>query len=183
MLLKENKLEESREVLTMLARTAPDFPNIFAAVALAHEALAKRAASENNAPEAAKQFQTAIKFDPSRLPYYMELAQLLLNHETPEPAELVLQNAAARFPRNPELLRMLGLLRAARRIDLGLALVIIVTLSACVALSSVGLVWYWATDVVAIALAFPGFPFRYLPSRYFGGRREVPLPMTGAEVQ
>jgi tetratricopeptide (TPR) repeat protein len=39
----------------------------------------------------------------------VELAQLFLDHETPEPAELVLKNAVRRFPNSSNLLRLLGL--------------------------------------------------------------------------
>src|SRR5204862_3953831 len=66
-------------------------------------------AAPNDASTAAKEFQEAIRLDPTRAVYYLELAQLFLDHDTAEPAELVLKNAARRFPNNAEVLRLLGL--------------------------------------------------------------------------
>jgi hypothetical protein len=85
------------------------------------------------------------------------------------PAEHVtLRAQISRLPQPSSLLRVLTLLTAGRKVDLGLALLVIV------AFSTLGLV-PWAVDVILIALALPGFPFRYLPPRHHGGRRDVPL--------
>jgi tetratricopeptide (TPR) repeat protein len=68
---------------------------------------------KKNPSQAVEQFQLAISLDPSKPAYYMDLASLFLDHRTPEPAAAVLETAAARFPRNAELRRMLGLARYA----------------------------------------------------------------------
>jgi tetratricopeptide (TPR) repeat protein len=108
-LLKQGKLEDSRRHLELAAKLGPNRPLILAALGLVHNSLAKAAAARNDAPTAATEFQEAIRLDPTRPSYYIELAQLLLNHDTPKPAEAVLRNAARRFPGNPEVLRLLGL--------------------------------------------------------------------------
>jgi tetratricopeptide (TPR) repeat protein len=106
-LLKQGKLEDSRRRLEAAAKLNPKMPYIGPALALLHECLAKVAVAD--AAIAVKEFQEAIRLDPSRAPYYLELAQLFLDHETPEPAEIVLKNAVRRFPNHSELLRLLGL--------------------------------------------------------------------------
>jgi tetratricopeptide (TPR) repeat protein len=108
-LLKQGKLEDARRRLESAAKLAPEQPFVGAALGLLHESFAKAALSGNDAPTAAKEFQDAIRLDPARTVYYLELAQLLLDHATPEPAELVLSNAGHRFPNNADVLRLLGL--------------------------------------------------------------------------
>jgi protein O-GlcNAc transferase len=107
-LLKEGKLDDARLRLESAAKLDPKYPFVWSALGLLHETLAK-AAARNDAPTAAKEFQEAIRLDPSRPVYYLELAQLFLDHDTAEPAELVLKNAVRRFPTNAEVLRLLGL--------------------------------------------------------------------------
>jgi len=58
---------------------------------------------------AAAELQQAIRLDPNQPKHYLDLAELFLNHNTPEPAELVLRGAVHRFPQNAETLRLLGL--------------------------------------------------------------------------
>jgi tetratricopeptide (TPR) repeat protein len=106
-LIKQGKLDEARVRLEAAATLDPKPPYVFAALGLLHESLAKN--SQNDAPLAAKEFQEAIRLDPTRPVYYLELAQLLLSHDTPEPAELILASALKRFPKNGALLRTLGL--------------------------------------------------------------------------
>ena len=108
-LLKQGKLEESRGHLERAAALDPNRPLTRAALGLLHNSIGHAAAALNDAPTAAREFQEAIHIDPSRPIYYLNLAQLLVDHETPEPAEVVLQNALKRFPRNPDVLRLLGL--------------------------------------------------------------------------
>jgi tetratricopeptide (TPR) repeat protein len=108
-LLRQGKLEDARPRLELARKLQPDVPVARAALALLHSSLGRTAAANGDAPAAAREFQQAIQIDPSRPVYCLELAQLLLDHETPEPAELILRNAAARFPVNGEVLRMLAL--------------------------------------------------------------------------
>jgi tetratricopeptide (TPR) repeat protein len=107
-LLKEGKLEDSRRRLERAAKLDPKYPLIQSALGLLHDSLAK-AAAPHDAPTAVKEFQEAIRLDPTRAVYYLELAQLFLDHDTAEPAELVLNNVARRFPNNAGVLRLLGL--------------------------------------------------------------------------
>ena len=112
-LLKRGKPEDALHSLELASKLNPNFPFVWAALALVHESLAKALAAHGDAPGAAREFQQAIRLDPARPPYYLELGQLLLDHETAEPAEIILQNAAQRFPNNSDVLRMLGLARFA----------------------------------------------------------------------
>jgi tetratricopeptide (TPR) repeat protein len=107
-LLKQGKLEDARPRLEAAAKLNPKYPFVWSALGLLHDSLAKAAAG-NDASAAAKEFQEAIRLDPGHAAYYVDLAQLFLDHETPEPAEIVLKSAARRFPRNAEVLRLLGL--------------------------------------------------------------------------
>ena len=107
-LLKQGRLEDARRRLESAAKLDPKYPFVWSALGLLHDSLAKAAAG-NDAPTAVREFQEAIRLDPARTPYYLELAQLFLDHDTPEPAEIVLRNAARRFPNNAEVLRLLGL--------------------------------------------------------------------------
>jgi tetratricopeptide (TPR) repeat protein len=113
-LLKQGRLKEARGHVESAAKLNPKSPVVRAALALVHEYLGKAAAARKDAPAAAKEFQEAIRIDPTRPVYYLDLAQLLLDHDTAEPAELVLQNAAQRFPKNVEVLRLLGLAKYAQ---------------------------------------------------------------------
>ena len=107
-LIKQGKLEDARRRLESAAKLDPKFPFVWSALGLLHDSLAK-AAARNDAPAAAKEFQEAIRLDPTRASYYLQLAQLFLDHDTSEPAEIVLKNAARRFPNNADVLRLLGL--------------------------------------------------------------------------
>jgi tetratricopeptide (TPR) repeat protein len=59
--------------------------------------------------KAADAFQKAISLAPDQPEAYFEFAAMLLDHRTPEPAIPVLQEAAARFPKDTEFRRLLGL--------------------------------------------------------------------------
>jgi tetratricopeptide (TPR) repeat protein len=72
--------------------------------------------SAGKAERAAKQpakavdfYQRAIRLVPDEPEPYFELAALLLDHRTPEPAVPVLDSAISRFPKDPEFRRLLGL--------------------------------------------------------------------------
>lgn len=112
-LLKQGKLDQARTRLESAAKLNPSSPVVRAALALLHESLGKAAVARQDAPSAAQEFQRAIRIDPGRAVYYLDLGQLLLDHDTAEPAELVLGNAVQRFPENVEALRLLGLARYA----------------------------------------------------------------------
>lgn len=62
-----------------------------------------------NPGAAVESFQAAIRADPVKPEYYLALAGLFLDHRTPDPALAILEQAAARFPANPEVLRLKGL--------------------------------------------------------------------------
>jgi tetratricopeptide (TPR) repeat protein len=112
-LLKQGRLEDARVRLESAAKLNPKYPFVWSALGLLHDTLAK-AAARTDAPAAAREFQEAMRLDPLRVPYYLDLAQLFLDHETPEPAEIVLTNAALRFPANADVFRLLGLARYAQ---------------------------------------------------------------------
>ncbi len=54
-------------------------------------------------------YQEAIRLAPDREQAYLELAALLLDHRTPQPAVALLGTAVSRFPKNVEFRRLLGL--------------------------------------------------------------------------
>ena len=54
-------------------------------------------------------YQNAIRLAPGEPDAYFELAALFLDHRTPKPAVAVLDSAVARFPKEPEFRRLLGL--------------------------------------------------------------------------
>src|SRR5438105_14386627 len=107
-LLKQGNLEDARRRLESAAKLDPKYPLVWSALGLLHDSMGKAAAA-GDAPAAAREFQEAIRLDPARAPYYLDLAQLFLDHDTPEPAEIVLENAARRFPNHAGVLRLLGL--------------------------------------------------------------------------
>src|SRR5579884_3514682 len=120
-LLKHGKLHEARQHLDLAAKLNPKSPLIWRALALLHDAAGRAAAAHHDAATAVKEFQEAIRRDPGRAPYYLDLAQLFLDRDTPEPAEIVLRNAAQRFPANVDILRSFGLaLYALGKYDEGL---------------------------------------------------------------
>jgi tetratricopeptide (TPR) repeat protein len=80
-------------------------------VAVFHNLLGKAHELNKDPASAAVELQQAIGLDPNQSSYYLDLAQLFLNHNTPEPAELVLLGAVRRFPNTAEALRLLGLAR------------------------------------------------------------------------
>lgn len=57
---------------------------------------------------AAEQLQKAIRLDPGKPAYYIDLAQLFIDHRTPQPAVLALEEGLRRVPEEPELLRLLA---------------------------------------------------------------------------
>lgn len=59
--------------------------------------------------KAAEAYQNAIRLAPDHPAAYLDMAAMLLDHRTPEPAVALLASAAARFRKEPEFLRQLGL--------------------------------------------------------------------------
>lgn len=59
--------------------------------------------------KAAESYQSAIRLAPDQPAAYFELATMFLDHRTPEPAIALLTSASARFPKEPEFVRLLGL--------------------------------------------------------------------------
>jgi tetratricopeptide (TPR) repeat protein len=58
---------------------------------------------------AVEELQTAIRLDSANPAPYADLAQLFIDHRTPEPAVLALEEGLRQVPNDPELLRLLGL--------------------------------------------------------------------------
>ena len=58
---------------------------------------------------AVEAFQEAIRLQPGNPESIAELAQLFLDHNTPEPARILLEDARRRFPGDAEIARLLGL--------------------------------------------------------------------------
>jgi tetratricopeptide (TPR) repeat protein len=59
--------------------------------------------------KAVSALQSAFRVNPDQRDAYLELATLFLDHRTPKPAVAILESAVARFPREPEFHRLLGL--------------------------------------------------------------------------
>jgi tetratricopeptide (TPR) repeat protein len=58
---------------------------------------------------AVEELQKAIRLDPANPALYAEVAQLFIDHRTPEPAVVALQQGLRQVPGDPELVRLLGL--------------------------------------------------------------------------
>jgi tetratricopeptide (TPR) repeat protein len=82
-------------------------------LAVFHNLLGKAHELNRDTASAAAEMQQAIRLDPNQAGWYLDLAQLFLNHNTPEPAELVLADAVRRFPNHAEAMRLLGVARYA----------------------------------------------------------------------
>jgi tetratricopeptide (TPR) repeat protein len=76
-----------------------------------HNLLGKAYELNRDAASAAAELQQAVRLEPNQAGYYFDLAQLFLDHNMLEPAELVMLEAVRRFPDNAEALRLLGLAR------------------------------------------------------------------------
>ena len=62
----------------------------------------------NDPVNAVRRFQEAIRADPSQPAYPAELAQYFLDHRTPEPAVILLEEAVRQFPSDVPILRLKG---------------------------------------------------------------------------
>jgi predicted Zn-dependent protease len=63
---------------------------------------------KGNPGRAVEELQTAIRLDPDKPAYYADLAQLFIDHRTPQPAVLALEQGLQRNTNQPELMRLLG---------------------------------------------------------------------------
>jgi tetratricopeptide (TPR) repeat protein len=64
---------------------------------------------QGNPARAAEEWQKAIRLEPDKAAHYADLAQLFIDHRTPQPALVTLQEGLRRIPDEPELLRLLGI--------------------------------------------------------------------------
>jgi tetratricopeptide (TPR) repeat protein len=78
-------------------------------LAVVHNLLGQAYRLKHDPAKAVDELQTAIRLDPDTPSYYIDIAQLFLDHNTPEPAQMILERASRKFPRNPEILRQTGL--------------------------------------------------------------------------
>lgn len=79
-----------------------------------HLLLGRAYAMRNDPVNAVRSFQEAIRADPNQPAYPAELAQYFLDHRTPEPAVILLEEAARRFPSDVQILRLKGMAHYAR---------------------------------------------------------------------
>lgn len=74
-----------------------------------HNLLGRAFRLKHNPAKAVEELQRAVQLDPGTPGHYVDLVQLFLDHRTPEPALMILENALQKFPTNLEILRLLGL--------------------------------------------------------------------------
>ncbi len=74
-----------------------------------HNLLGQAYRLKQDPANAVEELQTALRLDPANPRYYIDLAQLFLDHKTPKPALMVLARAVERFPNDAEILRLYGL--------------------------------------------------------------------------
>jgi predicted Zn-dependent protease len=135
-LLRQKKYPQAAAELEEASRLAPDLPQVWLAVAQARlesgqregalQAAARAAELGSNQPvvrrglamfyrqakdpaRAVDEWQEVIRLDPAQPGAYLELAKLFLDHRTPEPAVVVLEQAAQSFPQDTEVVRLLGI--------------------------------------------------------------------------
>jgi tetratricopeptide (TPR) repeat protein len=102
---RADALESARRAMEHAAQDEP----VRKALAMLHAQLARQYREEKDAPRAVEAWQDAMRLDPGEPGHVLEAAQVFLDHRTFEPAVLLLERAAARFPRHAEVLRFLGL--------------------------------------------------------------------------
>lgn len=90
-------------------KLAANEPTALRALAIFYVEAGKSHRISKQPAQAVDAYQNAIRLAPDRQEAYFELAALLLDHRTPQPAVAVLDSAAARFPKEPEFRRLLGL--------------------------------------------------------------------------
>jgi predicted Zn-dependent protease len=73
-----------------------------------HNLLGQAYRLKDDPARAAEELQKAIRLHPDKPAYYAVLAQLFIDHRTPQPAVLALEEGLRRVPNEPELVRLLG---------------------------------------------------------------------------
>jgi tetratricopeptide (TPR) repeat protein len=118
--LQLGRAEQGLEAASRAAELAGGDPAVSRALAMLnaqaaefYSGSAKALRLKKEPARAVEHFQLAIRLNPDQPSYYAELATLFLDHRTPEPAAAVLDAAVARFPKDAELHRLLGLARYA----------------------------------------------------------------------
>jgi tetratricopeptide (TPR) repeat protein len=84
------------------AATRGETPELYRLIGRAHRL-------DKDPARAVEAYQSAIRLAPGQPDAYFDLAALFLDHRTPKPAVAVLENAVARFPKEAEFRRLLGL--------------------------------------------------------------------------
>jgi predicted Zn-dependent protease len=107
--LENGKLAEAKAAAAEGRKLAADNPNFDRALAAFLHQLATALRAAKDPARAVEAWQDAIALDPGHPEWFAALANLFLDHRTPEPAIAVLENAAGRFPADTNLLRLLGL--------------------------------------------------------------------------
>jgi tetratricopeptide (TPR) repeat protein len=77
--------------------------------AAVHSLLGRSYRLKNDPARAVKELQQAIRLDASNPANYLDLAQLFIDHRTPQPAVVILEEGIRQLPNEPELVRLLGL--------------------------------------------------------------------------
>jgi tetratricopeptide (TPR) repeat protein len=91
------------------SRASPSDSGSNARAADYHVLAGKAYREMRNPAKAIESFQHAMRLAPERKTPYFELAALLLDHRTPEPAVMILESAVTRFTTDAEFRRLLGL--------------------------------------------------------------------------
>lgn len=107
--LESGKAPEAQAAAVEARKLAGANANFSRALGSFHHQLALAFRKAKDPAKAVEAWQEAIALDPGQAAWYGELAELFLDHRTPEPAVAVLESAARRFPQHVELLRLLGL--------------------------------------------------------------------------
>jgi predicted Zn-dependent protease len=77
--------------------------------AAVHRLLGRAYRLKNDPARAVKELQQAIRLDAGNAANYIDLAQLFIEHRTPQPAVVILEEGIRRLPGEPELVRLWGL--------------------------------------------------------------------------
>jgi tetratricopeptide (TPR) repeat protein len=112
--LRTGDLPGAAEAVKQAQVKAAGEPAVLEAIARFHHQLGRAFAEQKQPAEAVHHWQEAIALAPEQAVLYADLAGLLLEHRTPEPAEAILAEAVKRLPDDPELRRLLGVAQYAQ---------------------------------------------------------------------